>query len=353
MASVTDSPGRSGPDRGPASTLVTGGAGFVGSHLVDVLLAAGRRVTVVDNFSTGRRSNLAGHPGPVRLIEADLTAALSAFGGGERFDEVYHLAAAVGVKRIVERPIESIENNVAETAAVMRFALDHGPAPGVPARVLFTSSSEVYGKSEKLPFSEDDDSVLGPTTAPRWSYAAAKAIGEHLALAHHRAHGLPVVVARLFNTVGPRQVGEYGMVLPRFVRAALAGEDLTVFGDGEQTRCFCDVRDVAPALVRLLAEPAAHGRVVNVGGDAPVSIDGLARLVVRTLGSASAVRTVPYVEAYGSGFEDLRDRRPDLTRVRGLIGFAPAIGLERTIRDIAAFVSLPAEGDGPADSGGG
>lgn len=318
--------------------LVTGGAGFIGSHLVDLLLEQGRHVTVIDDLSTGRRENLPGggkgHD-RLRFIEADLADALPALGPDERFDEIYHLAAAVGVRLIIEQPVRSIETNVVTTAAVLTFALTHGPRPGVPAPILIASSSEVYGKSAKCPFSEDDDVVYGPTTKTRWSYACSKALDEYLALAHHREHGLPAVVARFFNTVGPRQVGSYGMVLPNFVSAALDGRDLEVHGDGRQTRCFCDVRDVVRALPALLAG-GMEGRVFNIGSDRVISIADLADLVIRTLGSTSRVRTVPYEQAYAEGFEDLRQRQPDLSRIRAAIGFQPRIPLEQTILDIAA-----------------
>ncbi|GMV24209.1 MAG: epimerase [Phycisphaerae bacterium] len=319
--------------------LVTGGAGFIGSHLAETLLDRGDTVTVVDNLSTGRRSNLAAAAriggSRLRFIEADLSDALHALGKGERFDEIYHLAAAVGVRLVVEDPIRSIETNVDQTAAVLRFAVGHSPAEG-PPRVLIASSSEVYGKSTHSPFREDDDVVYGPTTVARWSYACSKAIDEFLALAYSAQRGLGTVVARFFNTVGPRQVGEYGMVLPRFVRAALEGRDLEVHGDGQQSRCFCDVRDVVGVLPRLLAAEACLGRIFNVGSDQPISIRALADLVIATVGSRSSVRLVPYTEVYGSGFEDLKQRRPDLSRIRGAVGFCPAIPLDQTIRAIAA-----------------
>ncbi len=328
----------------PRRTLVTGGAGFIGSHLVRTLLARGDRVTVIDNFSTGRLSNLpldsqgAGHAN-LRLIRADLSAALREMDRLGRFDEIYHLAAAVGVKRIIERPIESIETNVQETSALLRFASGRPDKEGRLPATLIASSSEVYGKGARSPFSEDDDCVYGPTTALRWSYACSKALDEYLALAHHAEHGLPVVVARFFNTVGPRQVGEHGMVLPRFVAATLAGEAPEVFGDGLQTRCFCDVRDIAPALPKLLGNPCCHGKVFNIGSDEPVTVLELARRVASALGARGVEpRIVPYDRAYGPGFEDLRQRKPDLSRVRSAIGFEPRIPLERTIRDIAADI---------------
>jgi UDP-glucose 4-epimerase len=337
--STASSPGGGGARR----TLVTGGAGFIGSHLCDLLLARGDQVTVVDNLSTGRRSNLPPGHERLRFIEADLKDALGALGRGEVFDEIYHLAAAVGVKLVMAEPIRSIETNVDQTAALLRFAVERSRhAGGVPPPTLIASSSEVYGKAAKSPFSEEDDVVYGPTTVGRWSYACSKAIDEYLALAHHARHGLPVVVARFFNTVGPRQVGDYGMVLPRFVSAALAGRDLPVYGDGSATRCFCDVRDVAGILPKMLGTPACAGRIFNVGSDRPVSIGALADLVIATLGSRSRARFLPYSEAYGPGFEDLRQRQPDLSRIREAVGFEPRTPLERTIRDLAAAQSTEA-----------
>lgn len=323
----------------PRRSLVTGGAGFIGSHLVEILLARGDEVTVIDDLSTGRRSNLPGMGHGVdglRFIEADLRQALGALGPGERFDEVYHLAAAVGVRLVVDEPIRCIETNVEGTAALLRFALDHGPRAGAGAATLIASSSEVYGKSEKSPFAEEDDVVYGPTTRSRWSYAASKAIDEYLALAYHAKHALPAVVVRFFNTVGPRQVGSYGMVLPNFVASAIEGKPLKVYGDGRQTRCFCDVRDVAEALPRLLAEPRCRGRVFNLGSDRSISIRALAELVLEVLGKDAAIEHLAYEQAYSSGFEDLRKREPDLRRIRDAIGFAPRRNLEQTIRDLAA-----------------
>ncbi len=321
------------------AVLVTGGAGFIGSHLTDVLLARGDHVTVIDNLSTGKLANLPrAHP-RLRFIEAGVGDALGAFGPGECFDEIYHLAAAVGVRLVVDDPVRCIETNVDETARLLRFATTHGSSTGTgqaPARTLIASSSEVYGKSDKSPFHEDDDVIYGPTTRSRWSYACSKAIDEYLALAYHAQNGLPVVIARFFNTVGPRQVGTYGMVLPNFVGAALAGRTLSVHGDGRQSRCFCDVRDVASVLPRLLGSPACPGRVFNVGSDRPVSVGELAELVIRTVGSTSNISLVAYDRAYSAGFEDLRQREPDLTRIRSTIGFEPTIGLEQTIRDLAA-----------------
>lgn len=321
----------------PRRCLVTGGAGFIGSHLVDHLLARGDTVTVVDDLSTGRRSNLPpdGECDRLRFIKAEASKACAGVLQSEEFDQIYHLAAAVGVKRIIERPIESIETNIGESASVLRYAAGLRARAGRSPAVLVASSSEVYGKGARSPFSEDDDCVYGPTTALRWSYACTKAIDEYLALAYHSTQGLSVTVARFFNTVGPRQVGEYGMVLPNFVETVLAGRPPTVFGDGTQTRCFCDVRDIVPALPRMLETPACSGRVFNLGSDSPISMMDLARLVIRTLGATVEPVLMPYDRAYGPGFEDLRQRRPDLSRIRRAIGFKPTISLERTILDLA------------------
>ncbi|MCC5786814.1 MAG: GDP-mannose 4,6-dehydratase [Phycisphaerales bacterium] len=329
----TTSPNPAGARAG--RVLITGGAGFIGSHLVESLLASGDRVTVIDDLSTGREQNLPAEHPRLRFIRADLAHALDSLGELERFDEVYHLAAAVGVKRVMDRPIESIETNVLQTSAVLRFASEHGTGER-GARTLIASSSEVYGKADKSPFSEDDDVVYGPTSVIRWSYACSKAIDEHLTIAHHRRRGLPAVIARFFNTVGPRQVGEYGMVLPRFVGAALLGEPLVVHGDGTQSRCFADVRDVAGALPKLLRTDGCIGGVFNLGADEPITIKALAELVVSTLESSSTIELAPYSDVYPEGFEDLRQRRPDLSRIKNAIGYAPAIGLKQTIRDLAA-----------------
>jgi UDP-glucose 4-epimerase len=312
-------------------SLVTGGGGFIGSHLVERLLARGERVVVIDDFSTGRRGNLgaAMESGGVRIVEARVSDALPDLDPAS-FLAIYHLAAAVGVRLVIEQPIRTIETNVLETGAILRFA---GRA-AVP--ILIASSSEIYGKSTRIPFAEGDDVVYGPTTLHRWSYACSKAIDEYLALAWHRDGGLPVTIARFFNTVGPRQVGSYGMVLPRFVAAALADRPLEVHGDGRQVRSFCDVRDVAQLLPEMLATPACVGGVFNVGRDEPIEIRALAQLVIDTLGSSSRIEYVPYERAFGPGFDDLRARVPDLTRLRAAVAFAPRIELAQTIRDIAA-----------------
>ncbi|MGD9789477.1 MAG: NAD-dependent epimerase/dehydratase family protein [Phycisphaerales bacterium] len=333
------------PDRGsnpttkhPRRVLVTGGAGFIGSHLCDQLLAEGRSVVVVDNLSTGRRSNLPATHEDLSFIESDVREAILGPLTHETFDEIYHLAAAVGVKLVIDDPISAIDTNVELTSAVLRFAARAGPRQS-PAPVLIASSSEVYGKSTKTPFHEDDDSVYGSTTITRWSYACSKAIDEFLALAYHRQRAVPAVVTRFFNTVGPRQLGEYGMVLPRFVAAALDDAPLTVHGDGTQIRCFCDVRDVVEVLPRLLRAPACHGRVFNVGSDTPISILDLANRVKSVLESKSPVTMVPYTADYPVGFEDLLRRVPSLDRLRDTVGFEPRFTLNQTIVDLAESIS--------------
>lgn len=336
MTAESGSRTRVGSGRGCA--LVTGGAGFIGSHLVERLVTGGDEVIIVDDLSTGRRENLANVRSidAVRMLEGRVSHRLADL-EHVRIDRIFHLAAAVGVRLVIERPIDTIETNVLETSAILRFAA------GRRIPILIASTSEVYGKSLRTPFREDDDVVYGPTIYQRWSYACSKAIDEYLALAYAREQGLPVIIARFFNTVGPRQVGDYGMVLPRFVAAALENRPLEVHGDGAQTRCFCDVRDVVRLLADLPECRALHGRVVNLGHDEPISIHALARLVVETLGSRSELRSVPYGEAFGQGFDDLRDRRPDLTRLRSATGFVPEYPLVQTIRDVASHLVMQRE----------
>ena len=306
--------------------LVTGGAGFIGAHLVERLLADGETVVVIDDLSTGSRDNLravAAHKN-LRVIESTVSgcAELPKIVAGAK--AIYHLAAAVGVDLVVKSPLHTLHTNLHETEIILKIAADHG----VP--LLLTSSSEVYGKSEKAEFSETDDLLIGPPGQSRWGYACSKLVDEFLALAYGRERGLPVVVVRLFNTVGPRQTGRYGMVLPRFITAAQRGEPVKVFGDGLQSRCFCLVTDTVEALIRLQNCPAARGEVFNIGGAEEISIHDLARRVIETLGSKSVIESVPYAEAYAPGFDDMRRRKPNVEKLAATTGFRPAT----TLRDI-------------------
>jgi UDP-glucose 4-epimerase len=312
--------------------LITGGAGFIGSHLAERLLADGHRVVVVDDFSTGSPENLAAvakNPG-LQVIESRVSTCreLSDLVGG--CATVYHLAAAVGVDLVVRSPIHTIANNLDETSVVLEAAGHHG----VP--VILTSTSEVYGKSQNPEFSEEDDLLIGPPHLARWAYACSKLMDEFLALAYRRERHLAVTIVRLFNTVGPRQTGSYGMVLPRFIAAARAGQPLRIFGDGAQTRCFCYVGDTVEALVRLRQCSAAVGEVLNVGSTEEIAIRDLALLVKETLASPSLLEYVPYDVAYAPGFEDMRRRKPSVEKLARLTGFRPCTPLRDIIRRTAA-----------------
>jgi UDP-glucose 4-epimerase len=318
--------------------LVTGGAGFIGSHLTEALLARGDRVAIIDDESTGSVANLAGVMDHrefryVRgtVAKRELVRELVADA-----DEVYHLAAAVGVQLIAQSPIRTIETNIYPTELLLdELGRLHGRGRAV--KLFLASTSEVYGKNPKPRWNEDDDLVFGPTTRSRWSYGTSKAIDEFLALAYWREKGLPVVIGRLFNVVGPRQVGTYGMVLPRLIDAALAGRPLEVHGDGRQQRCFAHVADVLQAILALMETADAVGRVLNIGSDQPVCILDLAKKVIAAVDPSLAVKFVSYLEAYGEDFEDCRCRVPDLTRLRQMIGFAPRHSLDRTIEEIIAW----------------
>jgi UDP-glucose 4-epimerase len=320
--------------------VVTGGAGFIGSHLVERLLAEGHRVQVVDDLSTGSLANLAGCEGDPRLeVEvATVSGSESLVRWVGEADGVYHLAAAVGVELVVKHPIRTIETNLDETEVVLKAARGSG------ARVLVTSTSEVYGKSPRPAFSEEDDLIIGCPQLARWSYACSKLMDEFLAMAYAREHGLAVTVVRLFNTVGPRQTGRYGMVVPRFVEAALAGKPLRVYGDGTQTRCFCDVRDTVESVYRLMSCDGAVGEVVNVGTDREVSIEELAREVISLLGSSSIIERIPYDVAYAPGFEDMLRRRPVIEKCERLTGFRPGTGLGEIIARVAEWAQRPVAG---------
>ena len=320
--------------------LLTGGAGFVGSHLAEALLAQGHKVAVIDDLSTGSMDNivhLKSQPAFEYVIDSVMNESLTAE-LIDRADVVFHLAAAVGVKLIVLAPVRTIETNVHGTEIVLK----HGAKKG-KLTVVF-STSEVYGKSTDVPFREDADLVMGPTPKHRWAYACSKAIDEFLALAYHKERGLPVIVARLFNTVGPRQTGRYGMVIPNFVRQALVGEPITVHGDGTQTRSFTYVGDVVRALIALVEEPKAVGQVFNIGNAEEISILDLAKRVRSATNSASEIVLVPYDQAYEAGFEDMPRRVPDLTKIRDLVGYAPTLGLDeildRVIEDQRAALAV-------------
>jgi len=313
--------------------LITGGAGFIGSHLVEALLARDDTVTVIDDLSTGRLENILSLRSNPRFRFAIETITNETVMDRlvSECDVIVHLAAAVGVKLIVTDPVRTIETNVMGTEEVLRVARRYR------RRVLIASTSEVYGKNEKVPFAEEDDSVFGSTTRSRWAYATSKALDEFLALAYHRSLGLPVIVARFFNTVGPRQRSRYGMVIPRFVRQALSGEPITVYGDGKQTRCFCNVRDVVAAVIGLVDAPQAVGQVYNIGSQEEISIHDLAVRARTLAGSASKIVYVPYDEAYAEGFEDMQRRVPDIAKIRAATGWAPRILLDETIREVIAY----------------
>lgn len=313
--------------------LITGGAGFIGSHLAERLLARGDEVHLLDDLSTGSIENIGlikSHPNLTYHIDTirnyRLTAELV-----DTCDIVYHLAAAVGVRLIVESPVSTIETNIRGTDIVLSLAAKKRK------RVVITSTSEVYGKRNRVPFSEDDDLVMGPTNKGRWSYACSKAIDEFLAIAYWKEKRVPTVIARLFNTVGPRQTGRYGMVIPNFVQQALTGQDITVYGDGTQTRCFTHVSDVVDALIAIAEHPQAVGEVYNIGSDHEISMLELAERIKGLTESASNIVFVPYDEAYEAGFEDMMRRVPDIAKIRALIGYNPKVDLDGLLTSIIEY----------------
>jgi UDP-glucose 4-epimerase len=354
------------PIHSPTRALITGGMGFVGSHLAEALLEKGYRVTVADNLSTGRFENvqhLVGHPA-FRFAVDDVNNEHVIDRLVSDADVVFHMAAAVGVQLIVENPIYTVENNVLGTDAVLKAAARYR------VKVMLASTSEVYGKGNRIPFTEDDDVVLGPTARSRWSYAASKMVDEFMGLAYYRQRSLPVVIFRLFNTVGPRQVGHYGMVIPRFVERAVRGEALKVYGDGQQSRCFLHVEDAVAGIVALAETPAAVGQVFNIGSSEEITILDLARKVLqqvdawRTNGRSSEYGTtgddrmrllddriafVPYQEAYADGFEDMRRRVPNTAKLASLTGWQQRKSLQQTLDDVieefSARQALPAAAD--------
>jgi UDP-glucose 4-epimerase len=319
--------------------LITGGAGFIGSHLAEALLGKGDRVTVIDDLSTGRLENiehLVKREG-FRLAIETITNETVMDRLGSECDRILHLAAAVGVQLIVNDPVRTIETNVMGTEAVLRVARRYRK------KVFVASTSEVYGKNSVTPFSEEDDGVFGATTVTRWAYATSKALDEFLALAYSRQYGMPVVIGRFFNTVGPRQSAQYGMVIPRFVRQALAGEPITVYDDGEQMRCFCNVKDVIRGVIGLVEEPKAEGQVFNIGSQEEISMKALAERVKTRVGSKSAIQFIPYDQVYDSGFEDMRRRKPNTRKINAAIGWSPSIALDQTLDEIISFFRAKTE----------
>lgn len=311
--------------------LITGGAGFIGSHLADKLLAEGHDITVIDDLSTGRYANIShleGNPNFRLIIESVLNQGLM-----ERLirdtDRVYHMASAVGVRLIMEQPVKTIETIFHGTDVILKFCSRYRK------RVLIPSTSEVYGKGIKVPFSEDDDLLTGGTDKHRWAYACAKTLDEFLALAHWKETQLPVVVCRLFNTVGPRQTGQYGMVVPRFIQAALKNETIEIHGDGSQSRCFGHVADVVEGLTKLIETPECFGTVVNLGNSEECSINDLAKKAIAYAGSTSEIKYIPYEQVYGDGFEDMARRVPSLEKAKRLIGYQPTRSLDDIIKDVA------------------
>jgi len=309
-----------------AHALITGGAGFIGSHLAEALLAQGHTVTLFDNLSTGRRENVTPLLGlQARLVVEDVRNAPVLDRWVSECDVVFHLAAMVGVQRILEQPVGTIKVNIGGTEAVLDAANRY------QKKVLIASTSEVYGKGVSFPFNEDDDTLSGPTLRSRWGYAATKAIDEFLAFAYHQEFGLPVVVFRLFNTIGPRQQGQYGMVVPRFLQWALKGEPIQVYGDGQQQRCFCNVKDVVQGIIALWESPNTVGQLFNIGSQEEVSMLELAERIKERTGSASEIRLIPYNEAYGDGFEDFRRRVPGTSKTRQTVEWEATTPLDTTL----------------------
>lgn len=313
--------------------LLTGGAGFIGSHLAAELLGRGHEVFVVDNLSTGRlenlrhiQSNTGLHLKEGNILDMQILEPLV-----RECDEVYHLAAAVGVRLIMEKPVETIMTNVRGAENILELCRKHSK------KIFIASTSEIYGKNKNGSLSEDDDRILGSTKKQRWAYANTKTLDEFLAFAYHETYGLPVVIARLFNTVGPRQTGRYGMVIPNFVRSALDGKPINVYGTGDQTRCFAHVGDVIQGLVGLMEHPEAVGNVFNVGNDEETSITEVAKRVKEMTGSSSEIRYIPYGEAYGEGFEDMERRVPNLARIKNLIGYEPKLKLDDILASVIKY----------------
>jgi len=311
--------------------LITGGAGFIGSHLSDALVARGDSVVVLDNFTTGSKENLSGVASSVSVVSGDiLDLALVTKLVGES-DFVVHLAAALGVFNIVNKPLESLTTNLKGTEVVLEAAAKFNKP------ILIASTSEIYGKNNKVPLNEEDDRIIGHPLKSRWSYSEAKAVDESLAYFYFQEKGLPIRLVRFFNTVGPRQVGHYGMVVPRFVSAALKNEPLSVYGSGDQIRCFCHVSDAVRGLLLVMDSDKAIGEVFNVGNNQQISITGLAKKVIEITGSKSTIEKIAYEKAYPQGFEDMQRRVPDISKMKQVLGWSPEINLDQIIKDIAAF----------------
>ncbi len=313
--------------------LITGGAGFIGSHLADKLLSRGNKVSIIDNLSTGKYSNI------IHLIhQQNFNYTIDSILNRELMqklikeaDQIYHLAAAVGVKYIIDNPLLSLRTNIVGTENVLEFANKY------KKKVLIASTSEIYGKNDSIPFKEEDDRLLGSTHISRWSYSSAKAIDEFLALAYYREKKLPVVIVRCFNTVGPRQTGQYGMVVPKFVKNALLNHPLEVYGDGKQTRCFCDVDDVTDGMIKLMETKKAEGEIFNIGNDKSIAIEELAKLIKKKTNSRSKIDYVDYEDAYEAGFEDMRHRQPDLSKIGKFINYKPKYDLDHILDRIIGY----------------
>lgn len=316
--------------------LVTGGAGFIGSYLNEKLLEGGNSVTALDNLSTGRYENIVHLKNNryFKFIKGDILDEKLVAKLVRSVDMVYHLAASVGVELVVRQPLESLNTNIKGSQIMLEKASYYHK------KIMVVSSSEIYGKNTNGPLKEDDDRILGSPLKTRWGYSTAKAVDEMLAYVYFKDRGLPTVIVRLFNTVGPRQTGAYGMVLPRFVKQALANEPLTVYGSGKQTRCFLHVKDAVWAMIKLMQEPAATGEVFNVGSQEEISIEDLAKKIIEITGSKSKIIYIPYDEAYEEGFEDMPRRVPDITKIANLIGFKPTIGLHDIIRDVVDYLKV-------------